>query len=121
MKYPLAVPGHLAGRALVPYRHRPVPVPPRSLTEEFVRGSITTGILAALQGRQASLDRRTLRLAVQGGVALAAGTAAVQAAREARHGQMLLAIAAGATAVAAAEHLLKEEPISKELPHGQKT
>lgn len=119
MKHPLAVPGHAGGRALAPGRPVPAATSPRSLAEEFVRGSITTGILASLQGRRASLDRRTLRLALQGGVALAAGTAAMQAARQARHGQMLLAIAAGATAVAATEHLLKD-PISKELPHGQK-
>lgn len=87
----------------------------RSITDEFFRGSLTTGILAALQQPRGKvqLDRRTLRLALQGGAALAAGTAAVQAARQARHGQVALALVAGAAAVAAAEYFLKtDDPVS---------
>lgn len=85
--------------------------PARPLIDEFIKGSLTTGLLAALQHRngQPLLDRRTLRLALQGGAALAAGTAAVQAIRQARHGQALLAVAGGAVAVAAAEHFLTSD------------
>ncbi|MDO4905539.1 MAG: hypothetical protein Q4A16_08330 [Lautropia sp.] len=95
------------GRPGAPATWEPVQ---RTLTDEFIRGSITTGILAALQGPGplGSLDRRTLRLALQGGAALAAGTAAAQAFRQARHGRALLAVAAGAAAVAATEHFLND-------------
>lgn len=98
-------------------------MPSRRLTDEFIRGSITSGILAALQGQgqraPLSLDQRTLRLALQGGAALAAGTAAVQAVQQGQHGRALMAVAAGAAAVAAAEHFLKEPVLLKESSDGQ--
>lgn len=107
----------------------PCPVRPaqlmanRRLSDEFIRGSISTGILAALQGQGQrpllSFDQRTLRLALQGGAALAAGTAAVQAVRQGQHGRALMAVAAGAAVVAAAEHFLKEPALLKESSDGQ--
>ena len=42
---------------------------------DFIKGFVATGTLAAIQGRGTcpAIDRRTLRLALQGGVALAVG------------------------------------------------
>lgn len=97
----------------------------RTLTDEFVRGFITSGVLAALQGQgcQPQLSRRTLRLAVQGGAALACGVAAMRALRDAQYPQALLGVAAGVAAVAAAEYLLQTPDITtdinKEAAHGQ--
>jgi|GEM_PF-4627 len=80
---------------------------PASLTgtavEDFFKGSITTGLLATLQQKShqpqghhvaaiaGKLNRTTLRLALQGGVALAAGTASARALRQSRPGAALLA------------------------------
>lgn len=104
-------------------RHASQPAVPfatqRPVLDEFIKGSLTTGLLAAMQhgNGQPLLDRRTLRLALQGGAALAAGTAAVQAIRQARHGQALLAVAGGALAVAAAEHFLKPDAMRLQEDH----
>ena len=80
---------------------------PASLTgtavEDFFKGSITTGLLATLQQKShqpqghhvaaiaGKLNRTTLRLALQGGVALAAGTASARALRQSRPGAALRA------------------------------
>ncbi|AKU67956.1 hypothetical protein ADJ79_02590 [Ottowia sp. oral taxon 894] len=87
-----------------------------------MRGFVTSGLLAALQsqGCQPRLDRRTLRLAVQGGAALASGVAAMRALRGAQYAQALLSVAAGAAAVAAAEYFLQTpHPSNQETAHGQ--
>lgn len=80
----------------------------RSISDEFLRGCITSGLLAALQnpGLKPRLDAHTLRLSLQGGAALAAGTAAIQSMRQGRPGRALFSVAAGVAAVAAAQHLL---------------
>ena len=92
---------------------------PASLTgtavEDFFKGSITTGLLATLQQKShqpqghhvaaiaGKLNRTTLRLALQGGVALAAGTASARALRQSRPGAAL-----GAGGVLLAERYLKD-------------
>lgn len=100
----------------------PVAVEQRTLADEFVRGFVTSGLLAALQsqGCQPRLDRRTLRLAVQGGAALGSGVAAMRALRGTQYAQALLSVAAGAAAVAAAEYFLQTpHPSNQETAHGQ--
>ena len=100
----------------------PVAVEQRTLADEFVRGFVTSGLLAALQsqGCQPRLDCRTLRLAVQGGTALASGVAAMRALRGTQYAQALLSVAAGAAAVAAAEYFLQTpHPSNQEPAHGQ--
>ncbi|MFV5214005.1 hypothetical protein ACLIIZ_09785 [Azonexus caeni] len=87
---------------------------------EFVRGFVTGGMLGAVQQRGGglNLDRRTLRLALQGGCALAGGAAA---ARDLRNGQTALGlgrIALATAAVVAIENLLQDQP-SKEIGNGQ--
>ena len=84
----------------------PAAVEQRTLADEFVRGFVTSGLLAALQsqGCQPRLDRRTLRLAVRG----------------TQYAQALLSVAAGAAAVAAAEYFLQTpHPSNQETAHGQ--
>lgn len=88
--------------------------------EDFFKGSITTGLLATLQQKShqpqghhvaavaGKLNRTTLRLALQGGVALAAGTASARALRQSRPGAALLAAALGAGGVLLAERYLKD-------------
>ncbi|MDO4232414.1 MAG: hypothetical protein Q4D19_09795 [Lautropia sp.] len=92
----------------------------RSIADEFIKGFVATGLLSSLQtrdaGKRAGFSQQSLRLAVQGGTALAAGTAAIQAMRAGRHGTALLAVAAGAAGVLAAERYLKPSPEIKRLP-----
>ncbi len=78
---------------------------------DFIRGFVATGILSAVQDRQANprLDRRTLRRAMQGGSALAAGTYAVRAWQRRESGQALASIAVGLAVVATFEHLLQDQ------------
>lgn len=78
--------------------------------KEFLRGFIAAGLLGAVQERQGQnrLDRRTLRLALQGGSALAAGANAARAWQAGHTVQALVNVAIGAGAVIAAEHFLKD-------------
>ena len=90
--------------------------------EDFFKGCITTGLLVTLQeraerarnadGKSAGkrLDRRAVRMALQGGAALSAGTAAARALRQSRPGAALLTAAAGAAVVLAAERWLADRP-----------
>lgn len=89
--------------------------PTPTVAEEFIKGGLTTGLLAALQNRgssAATFDQRALRLAIQGGTALAASTAAVQAIRQGQHGRAALAVAVGAVAIVATERFLNTEQSS---------
>jgi hypothetical protein len=79
-----------------------------SASTAFARGFLVTGMLVALQGRGAS-GRKTLRHAVQGGSALAAGTIAAEALSRRDYGLAVAAVAAGAAGVLAAEHLLNSD------------
>lgn len=87
---------------------------------DFIRGFVATGILTAVQDQPARphLDRRTLRRAMQGGSALAAGTYAVRASRQGENGRALAGIAIGLAAVATFEHLLQDQA-AKEKANGK--
>ena len=91
------------------------PFRPPELAADFLRGFIAAGVLASVQDRpqHPKLDRRTARLALQGGSALATGTAAARAWRQGRNGQALTRVAVGVALVVAIEHLL-QDPLSKE-------
>lgn len=91
--------------------------------EDFFKGCITTGLLVTLQERAERarnadgkrLDRRAVRMALQGGAALSAGTAAARALRQSRPGAALLTAAAGAAVVLAAERWLADRPARQEV------
>jgi hypothetical protein len=79
--------------------------------EIFARGFIAAGLLTAIQDRKAPADhRKTLRHAVQGGAALAAGVFAARALARRRYGMALGVAAVGAAGVWAAQALLQDAP-----------
>lgn len=93
------------------------------LGADFARGLVATGLLAAVQGRAARPGgrrerRRVLRLALQGGVALAAGAAAAEAANRRDWSRAAAAVAVGALGALALEQLLNDET-DKEIHDGQ--
>lgn len=58
-----------------------MPLAPGELTDIFVRGAVAAGLLAAIQDRWTvgkPSGRKVMRLALQGGVALAAGAAGAE-------------------------------------------
>lgn len=80
-----------------------------ALTTDFTRGFVATALLSALQDRgarpAAPLDAgRALRHALQGGVALAAGSAVAGAVQRRDYVLALTAVAVGAGAVYGIEH-----------------
>lgn len=78
--------------------------------DSFMRGLVSAGLLAGVQQTAApARPRRVMRLALQGGVALAAGSAALEALRRDRAGWALVAVAAGAAGLLVAEQLLQDE------------
>jgi hypothetical protein len=89
-----------------------------SVQNDFVRGLVSAGLLAAVQNRpgRAAADRRTMRLALQGGTSLAAGCAAARAWQKGNAGGALVAVTIGAVGVVAIEHLLHDET-AKENSH----
>ncbi|WP_332672926.1 hypothetical protein [Aromatoleum sp.] len=77
----------------------------------FVRGFVATGLLAALQdgGSARTGDARAaLRSALQGGVALAAGSSAADALQRRNYNGALLAVAGGAAGVIAIDYLTRK-------------
>lgn len=94
----------------------------REIRAGFVRGFVAAGLLAAIQERAAGgacvESRRLLRLALQGGGAMAAGVAAAESLAEGRWAAALGAAAAGGAGVLAIERLLSEITFT-EKPHGQ--
>lgn len=95
----------------------------RNADAAFARGLVVSGLLSALQdrlepGHRPPGARKVARHAVQGGVALAAGTAAARALRRSDWASALAATAAGAAAIYAAERLLAD-PVIEETSHGQ--
>jgi len=98
-----------------------VPLRGAVVTDDFIRGFVAAGLLAMVQERAsegARLDRRTLRLALQGGTSLAVGTMAAQAWRQQDMGRALLAIAAGAAGVVVFEKLIRDQA-TQESGHEQ--
>lgn len=89
------------------------------LQDDFVRGFISTGLLAALTEPSTGRNkRRILRLALLGGTALAAGSVAARALRRRELASTLTAIAAGAAGLLTIEHFLSVTT-SREKDHGQ--
>lgn len=81
------------------------------LSANFTRGMVAAGLLTAVQERWAGgtpppSGRTILRYALQGGAALAAGSAAAEAVRSRNLAGSVLAVAAGVAGVVAIEHLL---------------
>lgn len=93
------------------------------LSAGFARGFVATGLLAAVQDRaarrgQGGESRRVLRLALQGGTALAAGSVTAEALAARDWALAASAVAAGSLGVLAIERLL-QDPTFKEMSDGQ--
>lgn len=85
-----------------------------AMTTDFTRGFIATGLLSVLQDRgihpARGLDaRRALRHALQGGAALAAGSAAASAVQRRDYALALGALVVGAAAVYGIEQYLRPQ------------
>ncbi len=92
---------------------------PSQAGSDFLQGFVSAGVLAAAQtrGLRPKADKRTLRLALQGGTALAAGKAAARAWQRRDLRQTLLAVAAGWAGVTVIDKLLQDN-INQEPGHG---
>lgn len=87
-------------------RKRRSSLSPAGIGDAFARGFVATALLAALQGRDAGAPfpwRKVVRHAVQGGAALAAGTAAAHAIGRRDYAIAAAATLAGGAVVMAAE------------------
>lgn len=93
--------------------------PLATVAEDFVRGALVAGMLAAIQDRQTGpappSAMRLARLAVQGGAALAGGAAAARAVTRGDTTTALLALGAGTALVALAEAVLAPPAPSQEI------
>lgn len=97
------------------------------LGEDFVRGFVSTALLAGLRERKPS---RLLRVALQGGIALAAASAAARATTRRSIPSALGAALVGYASLQLVEHFVPAPPASgaqasnlsnmKEQEHGQK-
>jgi len=96
------------------------PDEPGRLTQDFLRGLVATGILSSIQQHNGKprLDRRTLRLALQGGSALAAGSATARAWHSGQYARALGNMALGLSAVLVIESMLQDKT-SKEQANEQ--
>lgn len=86
---------------------------PAELAGNFTRGLVATGLVAAIQDRWTEgkpSNRKVLRLALQGGAALASGIATAESLRRADVARAVLALAGGAVGVMAIEMLLNPSP-----------
>lgn len=82
------------------------------ISAKFVRGFVATGLLSMLQdrfqpGAQVRDRRKILRRALQGGAALAAGSAAADAVRRHEYQTALAAVVGGAVGLIAIDYLLR--------------
>ena len=75
----------------------------------FMRGFISAGLIAVTASR-AQARKNALRLALQGGTAMAAGVASADALDRREYGSALLAVAAGAVGLGAINRLLPPSP-----------
>ena len=75
----------------------------------FMRGFISAGLIAVTASR-AQARKNALRLALQGGAAMAAGVASADALDRREYGSALLAVAAGAVGLGAINRLLPPSP-----------
>lgn len=91
-----------------------------SVGVDFTRGFVATGLLSLFQDRdQLKLGRadarRVLRHALQGGVALCAGSVAAEALRRQDYASALTALAGGAAGVLAAEKILRQPALTNTI------
>jgi DNA-binding NarL/FixJ family response regulator len=74
--------------------------------KQFVRGFIATGLLATLPAPSSSTSaKKALQLALRGGIAIAAGTAASNALKQQRYTHAILSVAAGVCGMSLADRL----------------
>lgn len=95
------------------------PLAAAELASNFTRGLVAAGLLTAVQERwtiSQPPSRRSVRRALQGGVALAAGVATAESLRDRDYFGAVAALAGGALGVFALETLL-----ACELPDSQKS
>ncbi|PPQ36622.1 hypothetical protein SAMN06265338_101287 [Rhodoblastus acidophilus] len=87
------------------------PLAPVELANNFTRGLVATGLLAAIQNRAAGAppNRKVAQLALQGGFALAAGVATADSLRRQDFFSAVLAVASGVAGVMVVETLLATE------------
>lgn len=78
------------------------------IPDHFVRGFVSAGLLASAAHPGKPRPRRVARLALQGGVALAAGAATLAALRRNAPFAALASVAAGAASLMVIEQLLQE-------------
>jgi len=82
---------------------------PAELTSNFTRGAVAAGLVAAIQDRWSQgkpSNTKVLRLALQGGAALASGIATAESLRRGDVARAILALAGGTLGVVATEMLL---------------
>lgn len=82
---------------------------PAELASNFTRGLVATGLVATIQDRWTQgkpSNRKVLRLALQGGAALASGIATAESLRRGDYARAVLALAGGALGVVTTEMLL---------------
>ena len=87
------------------------PAPELAARNGFVRGFIAAGLVAA-SGAGRPARRETLRLALQGGTAMAAGVAGANAIDRRDYASALVAVAAGAAGLSVIKHLFQDSPSS---------
>lgn len=86
------------------------------ILSDFTRGFIAAALLSAVQKDDVGNPRSrqaVVRRAIQGGAALAAGTAAIAASHRGEYASALLSIAVGGTTMLAAEMLLSPSPTAE--------
>ncbi|MDR2165189.1 MAG: hypothetical protein LBO79_06100 [Zoogloeaceae bacterium] len=82
----------------------------RTFGNDFVRGALVSGIVAAFAREgPARFDRATARAALQGGAALAAASMAADALQQNRYPGAVLAAAGAAASVYVLQRLLSEQ------------
>ncbi len=89
---------------------------------DFIRGFVATGLLAAFDLSQPPVTlqarlQRSVRPALRGGLALAVGTAAVEAIEDHDYAKLLVSVVAGASALNGLNRALCQP--GKQLPKGE--
>lgn len=85
-------------------------MPARAARQGFVRGFTASGLIAIFGAGKGGLrERAVLRAALQGGLAMASGTAAAEAVGKDRWLDALTAIAAGAAGMVVLDTLCKQD------------
>lgn len=101
---------------------RAVMAPPERMTNQFLRGFATTGLLLAVCPGERPPAKQLLRHALRGGTALAAGVATANAIDRRDYGGAALSLALGAAGIAAIDALMEGACAphdDKEIGNGQ--